>query len=110
MYASLAQPQLKFEKTKQSFGFVKKGELVHLRYAFTNKGNQALIITQAKAECSCTSVVFPKEPIAPQKNGTIEVIFDTAPTYDRQDRIVEVYSNASPIPQKIRFKGVVLKP
>jgi hypothetical protein len=29
--------------------------------------------------------------------------------YDRQDRIVEVISNASNARQNIRFKGVVLK-
>jgi hypothetical protein len=104
-----AQPQLKFTDAKKNFGFVKKGEQVKLQYQFTNEGNQPLIITDAKAECSCTKVNFPKEPIQPNKSGTIEVLFDTSPTYDRQDRTVEVISNDTKSPHKIRFKGVVLK-
>jgi hypothetical protein len=104
-----SQPQLKFADAKQNFGFVKKGEQVKLLYTFTNAGNQPLIITDAIAECSCTKVNFPKEPIQLGKSGTIEVMFDTAPTYDRQDRTVEVISNDTKSPTKIRFKGVVLK-
>jgi hypothetical protein len=104
-----AQPQLKFTDAKKNFGFVKKGEQVKLLYAFTNAGNQPLIISDAKAECSCTKVNFPKEPVQPGKMETIEVLFDTSPTYDRQDRIVEVISNDTKSPHKIRFKGVVLK-
>ena len=104
-----AQPQLKFADTKQNFGFVKKGEQVKLSYQFTNTGNQPLVITDAKAECSCTKVNWPKEPTLPGKSNSIEVMFDTSPTYDRQDRVVEVFSNDPKSPQKIRFKGVVLK-
>jgi hypothetical protein len=108
-YQLTAQAQLKFTETKKSFGFVKKGELVKLNYEFINTGNQPIFITDAKAECSCTKVTWPKEPILPGKSNSIEVLFDTSPIYDRQDRIVEVFSNDVKSPQKIRFKGVVLK-
>lgn len=105
----LSQPQIKFTDIKQSFGFVKKGEQVKLLYSFTNTGNQPLLIMDAKVECSCTKVNLPKEPIHPGSSGVIEVLFDTSPTYDRQDRAVEVVSNDPKSPTKIRFKGVVLK-
>jgi hypothetical protein len=104
-----AQPQLKFDDAKKNFGFVKKGELVKLTYTYINTGNQPLIITDAKAECSCTKVTFAKEPLQTGKSASIEVLFDTSPTYDRQDRTVEVISNDPKSPHKIRFKGVVLK-
>ncbi|MCD6017448.1 MAG: Lipoprotein [Bacteroidetes bacterium] len=106
---SLAQPQLKFKDPKKNFGFVKKGEVVTIEFDFTNSGNQPAIISEAKAECSCTTVDFPKQPIAPGQSAKIIVIFDTKSVYDRQDRIVEVLSNAKHPSQKIRFKGVVLK-
>lgn len=104
-----AQPQLKFTDTKKNFGFVKKGELVTIEYDFTNTGNQPAIITETKVECSCTTVEFPKQPIAPNQMAKIVIKFDTKSVYDRQDRIVEVISNAKNSNQKIRFKGVVLK-
>lgn len=109
VFIARSQSVIRFSDTKQSFGFVKKGELVKLNYPFTNAGNQPLIITDAKVECSCTSVEFPKQPIAPGQQGTVTVTFDTKSVYDRQDRIVEIISNAKNNPQKIRFKGVVLK-
>lgn len=104
-----SQSQLKFSDSKKNFGFVKKGEVVVIDYEFTNEGSQPLIITEAKVECSCTSVDFPKQPIAPQEKNKITVKFDTKSVYDRQDRIVEIFSNAKNSPVSIRFKGVVLK-
>ena len=94
---------------KKSFGFVKKGEVVKLEFDFVNQGNQPLVITEAKVECSCTTVEFPKQPIAPNQSGKVVVNFDTKSVYDRQDRIVEIISNAKNASQKIRYKGVVLK-
>lgn len=104
-----AQAKIKFEDAKKNFGFVTKGEIVSIEYNFTNEGTAPLIITESKVECSCTSVEFPKQPIAPKQIGKIIVKFDTKTVYDRQDRIVEIISNASNSPAKIRFKGVVLK-
>jgi hypothetical protein len=108
-FAALAQAKIKFADPKKNFGFVKKGEKVVLSYEFANTGNQPLIISEGKAECSCTTVKWPKDPIPPGQKNSIEVTFDTGPTRDRQDRTVEIYSNASSSPDKIRFKGVVLK-
>ncbi len=106
---TFSQPQLKFKDLKKNFGFVKKGEVVSIEFEFTNTGNQPVIITEVKVECSCTTVEFPKHPIAPGQCAKMTVKFDTKSVYDRQDRIVEVISNAKNSNQKIRFKGVVLK-
>ncbi len=104
-----SQSQLKFKDTKKNFGFVKKGEVVTMVYEYTNTGNQPLIVTEAKVECSCTTVEFPSHPVLPNETGKIIVKFDTKSVYDRQDRTVEIKSNAKNSSQKIRFKGVVLK-
>lgn len=104
-----AQPQLKFTNSKKSFGFVKKGEIVKIEFDFINSGNQPLVITNAIVECSCTTVEFPKQPIAPNKSAKVIINFDTKSVYDRQDRVVEIVSNAKNSKHKIRFKGVVLK-
>lgn len=106
--ASFAQSQLKFKDLKKNFGFVKKGEVVIIEFEFVNSGNQPAIITEAKVECSCTTVEFPKQPIAPGQSEKIVVKFDTKTVYDRQDRTVEIISNSKNASQKIRFKGVVL--
>jgi hypothetical protein len=104
-----AQPQLKFTESKKSFGFVKKGEVVNIEFYFVNSGDKPLFITNANVECSCTTVNFPTQPIMPNEYAIITVHFDTKSVYDRQDRVVEIISNAKTPLQKIRFKGVVLK-
>ncbi len=104
---SYAQPQFKFTDSKKNFGFVKKGEVVKMEFSFTNTGDQPLIISAAKVECSCTTVDFPTQPVMPGQTGKVTVSFDTKSVYDRQDRVVEIISNVKI--QKIRFKGVVLK-
>lgn len=106
-FSGIAQAAIKFTESKKSFGFVQKGEIVSLDYEFVNNGNEPLIITDAKFECSCTSVDYPKQPIPPSQTSKITVKFDTKNAYDRQDRIVEIISNAGNSPAKIRFKGFV---
>ena len=107
-YNSFSQAILKFKDTKKNFGFIKKGEIVKIKFEFTNTGNEPLIILDSKTECSCTQIDFPKTPILPNAASFIIVIFDTKSAYDRQDRVVEIISNSKNKIQKIRFKGVVL--
>ncbi len=107
-FYTFAQPKIKFKELKKNFGFVKQGEIVNIEFEFTNVGNQPVIINDAKATCSCTSVDFSEEPISPNRSSKIIIKFDTKSAYGRQDRVVEVTSNDE-ITYKIRFKGVVLK-
>ncbi len=104
-----SQAQITFIESKKSFATVKKGELVLLEYEFTNSGNEPLIITESKVECSCTAVEFPKQPVLPNQKEKVIIKFDTKSVWERQDRIVEIFSNAKGSPAKIRFKGFVQK-
>ena len=104
-----SQPQLKFSSVKKNFGVVKKGEIVLIDFEFKNLGNEPLIIDEANVSCSCTSITYPEQPILPNQSSIIQVRFDTKSAYGRQDRSVEIISNAKNMSQKIKFKGVVLK-
>ena len=108
-FSFFAQPKMEIKDARKSFGFVKKGELVKLDYEITNTGTEPLIITDAEVSCSCTTVDFPKQPIAPGQTIKVIVNFDTKTVYDRQDRAVLLKSNDPKSPSKIRYKGVVLK-
>lgn len=103
-----SQPAIQFKDLKKNFGMVKKGEVVNVVYSFKNAGNTPLIIYDYKVGCSCTEVEFSRDPVLPGESAEINVKFDTKSTYDRQDRIIEIISNAKNSRQKIRFKGIVL--
>jgi len=104
-----AQAKIKFTETKKDLGKVKKGDLVSAEYEFKNEGDQPLIISDYKVECTCTSVDFPKQPIAPGQTAKLTVKFDTKSAYDRQDRKVEIISNAKNS-ASVRIKCFVEKP
>jgi hypothetical protein len=105
-----AQAKLKFtSETKKDLGKVKKGDVVSADYEFINEGNEPLIISNYEVECSCTTVDFPKQPIAPGQSGKLTVKFDTKNAYDRQDRKVVIVSNAKNS-ASVRIKCFVQKP
>lgn len=104
-----AQAKIKFTETKKDLGKVKKGDVVSADYEFKNEGDQPLLITNYEVECSCTTAEFPKQPIAPGQTGKITVKFDTKSAYDRQDRKVEIISNARNS-AAVRIKCFVQKP
>ena len=104
-----AQAKIKFLETKKDLGKVKKGDVVTAEYEFINDGNQPLLITNYEVECSCTTVDFPKQPIAPGQTNKLIVKFDTKSAYDRQDRKVVIVSNAKNS-ASVRIKCFVQKP
>jgi hypothetical protein len=102
--------EIYFSGDKYNFGFVHEGEIVTMLYDFKNTGTEPLIISDYKVECSCTVMEKPSKPIMPGEKSVLKITFDTHEKYDRQDRTVEVISNAKKSPTILRFKGVVLKP
>lgn len=103
-----SQAKIEIKESKQNFGFVKKGEVVKLKYEISNVGNEPLMINNIDISCSCTTAEFDKKPIPPQQKTVVTIIFDTKTVYDRQDRVVLLHSNDQKSPHKLRYKGVVL--
>jgi hypothetical protein len=101
--------KLKFTENKHNFGYLQKGEIDTMSYHFTNDGDAPLVITDAKVECNCTKVDFPKEPIAPGGSGVVMIIYDSKGAYGLQDRVVTIISNSKKGEEKLHFKGEVLQ-
>jgi len=102
--------EIKFMDTKQNFGFVHEGDTVKLSYELKNIGNEPLLISNYEVECGCTVMEKINTAILPGETYFLKVTFDTHEKYDRQDRIIKIFSNATNSPSNLRFKGVVLKP
>lgn len=109
VFSQNAATEIAFKDSKQNFGFVREGEQVVMEFVFENKGNQPVLFVDYKVACSCTKVEFPKQPVKPGEKGVVVVKFDTKGKFDRQDRTVQLFSNATGSPHSVRFKGVVLK-
>ena len=100
---------MKFDEAKYNFGFIHQGDIVSHDFTFTNAGDEPIVITDAEVTCHCTTVDFPKQPIAKGQKGIIKVTYDSKSAIDRQERTVIVKSNASNAPVTLTFKCVVLK-
>ena len=69
--------EIKFEKLSHDFGtFSEKNPVVMCTFAFTNVGEEPLVINQAIASCGCTVPSYTKEPIQPGKKGEIKVTYN----------------------------------
>ncbi len=89
----LQNTKISFNKEFHSFGDLKQGEIVGCYFVFTNTGNYPLVINEVKPGCGCTAVEFTKEPVAPGKQGEIEVKFDTRGFHGKQYKVIQVYTN-----------------
>jgi hypothetical protein len=101
--------EIKFKSTKFNFGFVTEGDTVQIQYELKNVGTLPLVISNYEVECGCTVLEKPKRSIEPGEIYLLKVTFDTHQKYDRQDRIIKLFSNATESPHELRFKGVVQK-
>lgn len=69
--------EIKFEKISHNFGkFSEKEGVQTCTFAFTNVGEEPLVINQALASCGCTVPSYTKEPIMPGKSGEIKVTYN----------------------------------
>lgn len=74
--AAVSPEFVTWDKKMQDLGKVKKGEKRTLFFEFTNVGNEDAQIEIVDA-CACTTVDFPRGPIAPGAKGRIDAIFDS---------------------------------
>ncbi len=70
-------PEITFAETMHDFGTVKKGSLMTCRFNYKNTGKEALIVSDCKKGCHCTTVTCSKEPLEPGATGFIEARYDS---------------------------------
>ena len=103
-------PVMKLEHEEYDFGAIMQGEKVSHTYKFKNIGKSDLLITSAKGSCGCTVPKYDKTPIAPGKEGQIEVVFDSDGRQGIQHKTVTVLANTQPNTVTLKFYADVIVP
>ncbi len=98
---------VKFAEEEFNFGTIDSGEKVEHIYAFTNDGDEPLVISEAKGSCGCTVPEWPKEPIAPGEGGEIKVVFDSKGKSGKQTKSVTIKANTDPAVTILKISGDV---
>jgi len=101
--------EISFEELEYDFGEITSGEKVTYIYTFTNTGEVPLVLSNAKGSCGCTVPSWPKAPILPGEQGTIEVTFDSSNKSGRQSKRVTITANTNPAQTFLTIRGEVNK-
>ena len=100
-------PIIEFECNEHNFGNIRHKLPTTYDFAFTNTGNEELIIEKVRASCGCTTADYTKAPIKPGQKGKITVKYD-ANSLGSFSKSITVTSNAVNYPRFIlRIKGSV---
>ncbi len=81
---------------------------VTVSYELRNDGGSQLLINDVKTSCGCTTVSFPRDPIAPDASFTVSATYD-ARQLGHFNKQIGIYSNASDKPMLLGLKGVVVE-
>lgn len=106
----VGQPKLKMIESEYDFGTINQGEKVTHVFKFVNEGSAPLVISKINTPCGCTSPSWSKEPIAPGKEGTITVSFNSAGKVGNQIKSLSVIYNGEMSPTMFTIKANVKPP
>ena len=107
--ADKSKGEIKFEETIFDFGNIKEdgGKVTH-EFIFKNEGKEPLKITDARAECGCTTPEYPKEEIAPGGTGVIKVTYNPLGRPGGFTKVVRVRCTGNPGKVNLKIRGTVL--
>lgn len=100
-------PKFAFEKDTHDFGSIEQGEKVAYSFKFKNSGKSDLIISNAHGSCGCTVPNWPKQPVKPGDEATIDVTFDSAGKSGKQTKTVTLIANTIPNTTVLTIVGEV---
>jgi len=100
-----ALPVISFEKDFHDFGKLYSGELVSYAFKFKNTGNSVLVISNVGTSCGCTVTAFPKQPVEPGEESTVDVKFDTTGKHGLQTKSITVFANTQPSTTTLRIQA-----
>ena len=102
-------PKFQFKEDVHDFGRLNQGEKVKFSFRFKNVGNADLIIASASASCGCTVADYPRTPIKPGAEGTIDVSFNSEGKKGFQHKTVTVLANTNPNSIQLSIKAQVVE-
>ena len=107
--ADKSKGEIKFEETLFDFGNIREdgGKVTH-EFKFTNVGKEPVKITDARAECGCTTPEYPKGDIAPGETGVVKVTYNPLGRPGGFTKVVRVRCTGNPGKVNLKIRGTVI--
>lgn len=64
-----------FSKKKISMGEIPHRDTMRVNFTYTNKSDKVKIILDAKTNCECTWLEYPKSPVSPNKTIELTLVY-----------------------------------
>lgn len=106
---SIKTPEITIDSPVFDFGEVIEGQKLEHSFLVKNTGKANLVISSAKSSCGCTVPKFPKEPILPNQQAEVVVIFNTNGKFGKQNKTITLLTNTVPRAKVLTIKGYVNK-
>lgn len=87
--------EIEWKQKTINYGKIKEGDNIDIAFQFKNTGNFPLTISRVEPSCGCTVADFPKEPVAPGKEGVIKGTFNSTGKSHAQHKTLLVYANSA---------------
>ncbi len=103
------QPVITFTRTEHDFGKINEADgRVTTIFEFKNEGMAALVLSNVRASCGCTTPKWTREPIEPGQTGQITVTYNPNGRPGRFQKTVTITSNATEPTTRVYIKGEVI--
>jgi Protein of unknown function (DUF1573) len=97
-----------FASLVHDYGTIAQGSNGNCEFAYTNTGDQPLILSMCQSSCGCVVPSCDREPLAPHQSAVVRVKYDTNRA-GPFTKTVTVTSNAANSPVVLlRIKGTVV--
>ncbi|MCF6356263.1 MAG: DUF1573 domain-containing protein [Draconibacterium sp.] len=100
--------KITFEEVVHDYGSFKESAGVQTTsFKFTNTGAVPLVLSNVRTSCGCTTPKWTREPVAPGKDGEIQVSYNPKNRPGTFNKTVTISSNAENASVILRIKGTV---
>ncbi len=103
------EPVITFDRTTHDFGKINEADgRVTTVFTFKNEGMSALVLSNVRASCGCTTPKWTKEPVEPGQEGQITVTYNPNGRPGHFQKTITVTSNAKETTTRLFIKGEVI--
>lgn len=100
--------EMSWDNTTIDLGNIPRNEPAEVEFAFTNSGEEALVINNVRPSCGCTVADYPHTPIAPGETATVKATYN-ARSVGAFRKTVTVTANSEQGTYVLTLKGVVIE-
>lgn len=104
-------PAIAFQDSVVDFGILAEGSQVEHVFTFQNTGEAPLLLTDVSTSCGCTlAESWSRDPIEKGEMGSISIRFDSRDRIGKNEKKIQVVTNAYPSTKTLLIKAEVVGP